>query len=352
MNTPAVAITVAGAAALTAAAPLVLIAALATASPHAPDHPPTSTGCVAAGLPPVGEPRRYSTHQDPLSIPPTFLTLYRQAAARYRVPWPLLAGVGMEETGHGRNKNTSSAGARGPMQFMPATWASYGVDGDHDGRADILNPADSIHAAAHYLAASGATRTDGVRTALYTYNHATWYINDVLHYAHHYAVTTPGADPTNPDCATADPGTSPDPDTPVVTPKAPDPACPPSGSPAERGLQPLALHGLRCTKQAFRWLTSIGGVGARPNKSDHPAGRAVDYMIPGWNTAAGNQRGWQLARWTQANAARLRVKYVIFDDRIWRASKASRGWTPYTHPNGPTRNPTLRHLDHVHVSHH
>ena len=93
----------------------------------------------------------------------------------------------MEETAHGRITSTSSAGARGVMQFMPATWATYGIDGDGDRRADITKNADSIHSAANYLDHTGArTGTDGVRRALHAYNHADWYVNDVLYYAQAY----------------------------------------------------------------------------------------------------------------------------------------------------------------------
>jgi membrane-bound lytic murein transglycosylase B len=93
----------------------------------------------------------------------------------------------MEETAHGRTTATSSAGARGLMQFMPATFAAYGVDGDGDGRAVITSDADSVFSAANYLTRSGVTKgPDGVRRALFAYNHATWYVNDVLHYAHAY----------------------------------------------------------------------------------------------------------------------------------------------------------------------
>jgi membrane-bound lytic murein transglycosylase B len=74
------------------------------------------------------------------------------------------------------------------MQFMPGTFAIYGVDGDHDGRASITSDADSIYSAANYLTKSGATTGPaGVRRALFAYNHADWYVNDVLHYAHAYA---------------------------------------------------------------------------------------------------------------------------------------------------------------------
>ena len=104
----------------------------------------------------------------------------------------------MEETGHGRNKATSSAGAQGLMQFMPATWAAYGVDGSGDGIADVHNDADSAMSAANYLVALGVRTggADGVRRAIFGYNHADWYVNDVLYYAQAYGGGTVLGDPT------------------------------------------------------------------------------------------------------------------------------------------------------------
>ena len=104
----------------------------------------------------------------------------------------------MEETGHGRNNRTRSAGAQGLMQFMPATWRSMGVDGDGDGRADIHNDADSIHSAANYLTKSGVTAgAAGVRRALLAYNPLDWYVNDVLYYASRYGGGTVPGDPND-----------------------------------------------------------------------------------------------------------------------------------------------------------
>ena len=146
------------------------------------------TATVVASLPAPGPERRASLTNPPTPIPPTVLALYKQAADAYGLPWPLLAGIGMEETNHGRNNTTSSAGAQGLMQFMPATFAAYGVDGNHDGHIDITNDADSIYSAAHYLTALGAhTEDNGIRRAIYGYNHALWYVNDVLTYAQYYA---------------------------------------------------------------------------------------------------------------------------------------------------------------------
>lgn len=163
-------------------------AAIAAESPAG-----AATGGTFA-LPLPGEPRQNSLSAPPLPIPADIQALYESAANKYGIPWTLLAGIGMEETGHGRNKNTSVAGARGPMQFMPATWVNFGVDGDGDGDADILNPADAIPAAAGYLVEHGATQGEaGVRKALFAYNHANWYVNDVLHYAQQYGGGTVSA---------------------------------------------------------------------------------------------------------------------------------------------------------------
>ncbi|MEA4945842.1 MULTISPECIES: peptidoglycan DD-metalloendopeptidase family protein [Propionibacteriales] len=157
------------------------------AGPSSTSSPPgVLEGGVGFELP-EPEMRQDSLHNPPLPIPAEVQRLYEAAAARYGVPWTLLAGVGMTETAHGRNTAVSSAGAQGLMQFMPATWAAYGVDGDNDGRADINNSADSVHSAANYLVASGALDgPDGVKRAVFAYNHADWYVGDVLFYANSY----------------------------------------------------------------------------------------------------------------------------------------------------------------------
>lgn len=152
---------------------------------------------------PAPKERQNSLHNPPSPIPAAVKRLYVAAAAAYGLPWTLLAGIGMEETNHGRNEATSSAGARGLMQFMPATFAAYGVDGNRDGRTVITDPADSIYSAAHYLVASGALRgADGVNRALLAYNPLDWYVGDVLYYANAYGGGTVLA--TTGDC---DPGT-------------------------------------------------------------------------------------------------------------------------------------------------
>ena len=93
---------------------------------------------------------------DKFRIPPFLLPIYQAAGIEYGVRWEVLAAINEIETDYGRNLNVSSAGALGWMQFMPATWEAYGVDGNQDGLKDPYNPVDAIFAAARYLRAAGA----------------------------------------------------------------------------------------------------------------------------------------------------------------------------------------------------
>jgi hypothetical protein len=119
----------------------------------------------------------------------SYLELYQQAAATCSgLSWTVLAAIGQIESGHGRNVGPSSAGALGPMQFMPATWRTYGVDGDGDGKADIMDPFDAVPGAAKYLCANGAGRGgSALSNAIWHYNHSQSYVNGVLSLAHAYA---------------------------------------------------------------------------------------------------------------------------------------------------------------------
>jgi Transglycosylase SLT domain len=129
-------------------------------------------------------------------IPPAYLRLYMEAGRRYGIdPW-ILAGIGSVETMHGRSAAPGVRGGvnsygccAGPMQFNvrngpPSTWDAYGVDGDGDGRRSPYDPADAIPAAARYLQASGAP--EDYRAALFAYNHADWYVAEVLAKAAEY----------------------------------------------------------------------------------------------------------------------------------------------------------------------
>jgi murein DD-endopeptidase MepM/ murein hydrolase activator NlpD len=111
-------------------------------------------------------------------IPPFLLPIYQAAGTEYDVPWQVLAAINEIETNYGRNLSVSSANAVGWMQFLPATWAQYGVDATGSGVKDPDNPADAIFAAARYLHAAGASTN--LRGAIFNYNHANWYVESVL----------------------------------------------------------------------------------------------------------------------------------------------------------------------------
>jgi soluble lytic murein transglycosylase-like protein len=128
-------------------------------------------------------------------LPPSaqYLALYKSAAPTCPgLSWTVLAAIGQVESGHGRNMGTSSAGAQGPMQFEPTTFAAYAVDGDHDGVTNIMDPADAIYTAAHYLCANGAGRgPSALSNAILHYNHAGWYVAMVLKLSGEYATWNP-----------------------------------------------------------------------------------------------------------------------------------------------------------------
>ncbi|WP_436762028.1 lytic murein transglycosylase [Streptosporangium sp. V21-05] len=125
--------------------------------------------------------------------PGSYLELYRKAAGVCPgLSWTVLAAIGQVESSHGRNNGPSSAGAQGPMQFMPATWKAYGVDGDADGVADIWNPYDAVPGAANYLCANGAGRGGKkLEKAIWFYNHSWSYVAKVMGISRGYAAAYP-----------------------------------------------------------------------------------------------------------------------------------------------------------------
>jgi len=114
--------------------------------------------------------------------------LWERAGAAYGIPWNVLAAINKIESNFGQNMGPSSAGAVGWMQFMPSTWLRWGVDADGDGVADPWNAADAVYAAARYLAASGG-QTD-ISRGVFSYNHADWYVQEVLDLARVYGSGT------------------------------------------------------------------------------------------------------------------------------------------------------------------
>jgi murein DD-endopeptidase MepM/ murein hydrolase activator NlpD len=147
------------------------------ASPFLPSaevpNAPGAVGFSSALLSPpaVAETRSY----------PQLLGLWQRYGSVYSVPWQVLAAINKVESNFGRNMGPSSAGAIGWMQFMPSTWERWGVDADGDGIANPWSPDDAIAAAARYLAASGGA-TD-ISRAVFSYNHAQWYVDEVLQLA-------------------------------------------------------------------------------------------------------------------------------------------------------------------------
>jgi soluble lytic murein transglycosylase-like protein len=100
---------------------------------------------------------------------------YAEAQHRFGVNWSVLAAINFVESAFGRIRSASEAGARGPMQFLPATWRTYGMGGDID------DPRDAILAAANYLRQSGAPRH--LDRALFAYNHSTAYVRAIRRFA-------------------------------------------------------------------------------------------------------------------------------------------------------------------------
>jgi membrane-bound lytic murein transglycosylase B len=106
------------------------------------------------------------------ALPPNrLLRLYKQAQRRFGVRWQLLAAVNFVESAFNKHRNNSVAGAQGPMQFIPATWAAYGLGGD------VHDPQDAILGAANYLAANGGETQEA--RALYHYNPSLLYVDAV-----------------------------------------------------------------------------------------------------------------------------------------------------------------------------
>lgn len=102
------------------------------------------------------------------------MSYYKEAETKFGVPWYYLASIHLVESRMGRIHGLSTAGAQGPMQFMPATWAAYGT-------GDVNSDHDAILAAARYLVANGAP--GDMERSLYAYNHSAGYVNALIAYA-------------------------------------------------------------------------------------------------------------------------------------------------------------------------
>jgi transglycosylase-like protein with SLT domain/peptidase M23-like protein len=157
----------------------------AESATRTPDGVPTNANPTLTiadfGPAPIGVP---SFLIDQFAIPPFLLGIYQACGTQYGIPWQVLAAINRIETAFGTNLNVSTAGAVGWMQFLPSTWDAYGVDANGDNRKDPYNPVDAICGAARYLRAAGGA--EDLRTAIFAYNHADWYVDEVLLYASQY----------------------------------------------------------------------------------------------------------------------------------------------------------------------
>ncbi len=133
------------------------------------------------------------------TIPADYLTLYQQAAATCPgLPWTVLAAIGTIETDNGQSQlpgvhsGANYAGAEGPMQFEPATFTAYATPVPPGGAnpPSPYDPTDAIYAAARDLCANGARDAANLSGAVFAYNHADWYVTQVLSLAARY---TPGS---------------------------------------------------------------------------------------------------------------------------------------------------------------
>ena len=127
----------------------------------------------------------------PTGRPTSYLALFQESAAQYcpGLSWTVLAAIGQIESGDGANVGPSKAGALGPMQFLASTWKIWGITGfGGTGPPNVMNPFDAVPSAARMLCADGAAAGgQALRQAIFDYNHATWYVDEVLTLAGEYA---------------------------------------------------------------------------------------------------------------------------------------------------------------------
>jgi hypothetical protein len=175
------------------------------------------------------------------AIPPTYLVLYQDAARTcHGLPWQVLAAIGEMESNDGRSAApsvhgpTGYGGAEGPMQFEPATFGAYAVRADRRHALSPFDPADAIYTAARMLCAAGAGTPDsaGLAQAIFTYNHAWWYVNQVMALAAQYSGPAARPLPSPSPSPSASPTPSPSPARKAVPVARPAPARGASESPS------------------------------------------------------------------------------------------------------------------------
>jgi hypothetical protein len=146
------------------------------------------------GLPPA--PGAGPSPEALAAVPPAMLALYRAAAKTCPgLAWSVLAGIGTVESSNGTStlpgvrSGANFAGAEGPMQFEPATFAAYAYPVPPGGVSppSPYDPVDAVYAAARDLCANGGGTRAGLPGAVLAYNHAQWYVDEVLALAGEYS---------------------------------------------------------------------------------------------------------------------------------------------------------------------
>jgi Transglycosylase SLT domain len=298
-------------------------------------------------------------------VPPEYVDWYIQAAAQCGLDPALLAAQGHVESRF-NPAAVSPAGAAGIAQFMPATWARYGGDYDHDGDATPFDPQDAILAQGAYMCAlidqlAGVGLVgDPIALALAAYNagpgavlaaggvpqSAAGYVQAVTQLAAAWASTAAGgAPPAEP--ARPFPG--------------PDGGCTEDDPTTGGCLTPRTLWAYQ---EIVRVFGPIPGPVIRSAvcwdahtwnpDSDHPRGKACD-LFPGqpgvYPPPEQVAAGWTVAAWLQREAGPLGIAYLIWQGKIWSAARVGDGWRPYDGAGiYDPASPTGGHYDHLHVS--
>jgi hypothetical protein len=278
-------------------------------------------------------------------IPQEYLRLYVDAGRRYGIdPW-ILAGIGSIETDHGRSpaigvhSGVNAFGCcAGPMQFSvvgsPSTWDRYGNDGNDDGRISVYDPEDAIPAAARYLAASGAP--DDYHAALVAYNHAEWYVAEVLARAAEYRGSPTAAAGDSPELDSAK--LSDVLDNPRITLTPIQEADLRSGQIDGRVIATLAWIGRHHSVAITALKSDHSHYTVDHTVSNHSAGRAMDIGAVDGETCRGTRTGAcaDLARELAAVEGPLRATELIYC------------WDP-DGPADPRGFARADHCDHIHV---
>jgi hypothetical protein len=260
-------------------------------------------------------------------IPDEAASLYVDAAAEFDIDWELLAAVGKIECDHGRGDcyRPNSAGALGPMQFLPATWASY-RDSSRSPPYDVYDGRDAIFAAAAKLAADGVNRDP--RAALFSYNHSTAYVDDVIGWAVRYGWTTSDAGALGQ----------------VVLSHPNIELRPEARADIEAGRVDGRLLGVLLFLASEHQLGSVGPfatghslyVEGTNRISNHAYGRAVDIpIVDGVAVSPSNQ------------SARAAVESLLTLDELLRPDELGSPW----HLASPGAFTDSSHQDHLHVAH-